>query len=155
MDFRVDHAAGSLVWTVDGEDYTKHYYPPDLRSCEFTPESLIGEMDYAGVDMALLHTNPMLGRSSEYQAECVRRFPDRLRSMAPVDEWRIRDDTDAVISGLTVSIEEHGLHAIKFNPTCYMAGPDPWDDGFYRPFWEAATSFDVPIFGSSGGSVPP
>ena len=38
------------VWTVDGEDYTKHYYPPNLRSCEFTPDSLIGEMDYAGID---------------------------------------------------------------------------------------------------------
>jgi hypothetical protein len=56
VDFRVDHAAGRLVWTVDGEDYTKHYYPPDLRSCEYTPESLIGVMDHAGVDMALFNT---------------------------------------------------------------------------------------------------
>ena len=57
-------------------------------------------MDYAGVDFALLHTNPMLGRSRAYQTQCVRRFPDRLRSMAPVDEWRMRDDTAARILGL-------------------------------------------------------
>lgn len=150
VNFRVDHAEGRLVWTVDGEDYTKHYYPPNLRNCEFTPESLICEMDYAGVDMALLHTNPGLGRSSAYLADCIRKYPDRIRSMAPVDEWRIRDDTDAVIRELATAINEHGLHAIKFNPTGYMVSSDPWDDGFYRPFWEAATSLNVPIFISLG-----
>ena len=146
VDFRIDHAAGRVVWTVDGEDYTKHYYPPNLQGCAFGPDSLIGEMDYAGVDMALLHTNPMLGRSSAYQAECVRRFPGRIVSMAPVDEWRIRDDTDAVIREVGDSITKHGLHAIKFNADGYKVSAEPWDDGFYRPFWEAATSLGVPIF---------
>ena len=150
VNFRIDHAAGRVVWTVDGDDYTKHYYPPNLRNCEFTPDSLISEMDYAGIDVALLHTNPMLGRSSAYLAQCVRRFPSRIYSMAPVDEWRIRDDTDAVISELTTAITGHGLHAIKFNPFGYMTSPDPWDDGFYRPFWEAATALKVPIFFSLG-----
>jgi hypothetical protein len=146
VDFRIDHAAGRVVWTIDGEDYTKHYYPPNLQGCEFGSDSLISEMDYADVDMALLHTNPMLGRSSAYQAECVRRFPDRFRSMAPVDEWRIHDDTDAVIRELEESITKHGLHAIKFNANGYKISADPWDDGIYRPFWETATSLNVPIF---------
>ena len=146
VDFRIDHAAGRIVWTVDGEDYTKHYYPPNLQGCAFGPDSLISEMDYAGVDMALLHTNPMLGRSSAYQAECIRRFPGRIVSMAPVDEWRIRDDTDAVIRELEDSITKHRLHAIKFNADGYKVSTQPWDDGFYRSFWEAATSLGVPIF---------
>ncbi len=146
VDFRIDHAAGRVVWTVDGEDYTKHYYPPNLQGCAFGPDSLISEMDYAGVDMALLHTNPMLGRSSAYQAECIRRFPGRIVSMAPVDEWRIRDDTDAVIRELEDSITKHGLHAIKFNADGYKVSAQPWDDGFYRSFWEAATSLGVPVF---------
>ena len=150
VDFRIDHAAGRVVWTINGEDYTKHYYPPNLRNCEFTPDSLISEMDYAGVDLALLHTNPMLGRSSAYQAECVRRFPRRFRSMAPVDEWRIRDDTDAVIRELETSIAKYGLHAIKFNPDAYTVSSEPWDDAFYRPFWEAAVGLDVPIFFTLG-----
>ncbi|MDP6715424.1 MAG: hypothetical protein QF368_12465, partial [SAR202 cluster bacterium] len=113
VNFRIDHDAGRVVWTIDGEDYTKHYYPPNLQGCKFGPDSLISEMDYAGVDVALLHTNPMLGRSSAYQAECIRRFPDRFRSMAPVDEWRIHDDIDSVIRELEESINTHGLHAIK------------------------------------------
>ena len=107
-------------------------------------------MDYAGVDLALLHTNPMLGRSSAYQAERVRRFPRRLRSMAPVDEWRIRDETDTVIRELEASITKYGLHAIKFNPDGYKVSSEPWDDGFYRPFWKAAVALDVPIFFTLG-----
>ena len=150
VNLRIDHDAGRVVWTINGEDYTKHYYPPNLRNCEFTPQSLISEMDHAGVDMALLHTNPMLGRDSAYLAECVRAFPDRLRSMAPVDEWRIRDDVDSVIAELTTSITSYGLHAIKFNPNAYLVSSDPWDDGLLRPFWEAATSLNVPIFFSLG-----
>ena len=70
--------------------------------------------------------------------------------MAPVDEWRIRDDTDAVIRELTSAVSEYGLHAIKFNPYGYSVSPEPWDDGFYRPFWEAATSLGVPVFFTLG-----
>src|SRR5262245_11206188 len=43
--FRVDREKGRLVWTLDGEDYTKQFYPPNLRNVEFTPHSLIAEMD--------------------------------------------------------------------------------------------------------------
>lgn len=150
VNFRIDSASGRVVWTVNGEDYTKHYYPPNLRNCEFTPESLISEMDYANIDIALLHTNPMLGRDSAYLAECVRKFPGRIYSMAPVDEWRIRDNPNEVINELITSINDYGLHAIKFNPTGYMTSPEPWDDGFYRPFWEVATSLNIPIFFSLG-----
>ena len=151
VSFRVDHARGRVVWTADGEDCTKQFYPPNLRHLEFTPHSLIAEMDYAGVDLTLLHTNPFLGRDSAYQAECVRLYPDRLRSMAPADEWRIPTETDAVIGELTAAIAQHGLHAVKFNARlAYIDRTDPWDDGPYRPFWEAAVSLKVPIFFTLG-----
>ena len=150
LRFRINHPRGRVVWNYEGDEYTKHFYPPNLRSCEFTPFSLNSEMDYADVDMALLHTNPMLGRDSAYQAECVQRFPDRLRSMTHVDEWRIRDEMDVVIDEVTTAITVHGLHAIKFNPLTYLVSPDPWDDGVYRPFWEAVTSLNVPIFFTLG-----
>ena len=58
VDFRADHATGRVLWTIDGENCTKHWLPPNLRNLEFTPHSLIGEMDYAGVDVGLLHTDP-------------------------------------------------------------------------------------------------
>jgi len=151
VQFRADHQRGRVVWTVEGEDHTKHFYPPNLRNLEYTPHSLIGEMDYAGVDVALLHTDPMLGRDSAYLGECVRLYPERLRAMAPVDEWRIRTQPGAVIGELRTALEEQGLHAIKFiPPLAYLDSPAPWDDGPYRPFWEAALSFGVPVFFTLG-----
>ncbi|MEC8930296.1 MAG: amidohydrolase family protein, partial [Candidatus Latescibacterota bacterium] len=33
-----------------------------------------------------------------------------------------------------------------FNPLHYLVGDEPWDDGSFRPFWEAATGLGVPIF---------
>ena len=147
VNFRADRDHGRLVWTIDGEDCTKHFYPPNLRNLEFTPASTICEMDYAGVDMALIHTNPMLGRDCAYLAECVRLYPERFRSMAPVDEWRIITETDAVIAELTSAIKDHGLHAIKFNASCaYLNNTSPWDGGPFQPFWDAATRLGVPIF---------
>jgi len=151
LNFRADHAAGRVLWTIDGEDYTKQFFPPNLRNLEFTPESLIGEMDYAGIDVALLHTDPTLSRDSAYLAECVRRYPKRLRSMAPVDEWRIKTEPDAVIGELETSIKKHGLHVIKFIPPLgYMVGREAWDDGPYRAFWQAATRLGVPVFFTLG-----
>ena len=154
VNFRSDHARGRVLWTVDGEDYTKQFFPPNLRNVEFTPDSLIAEMDYAGVDVALLHTVPMLGRDSNYLSQCVQQYPQRLRSMAPVDEWRLRNETEAVIEELFLAIKQNCLHAIKFiPPLAYMNGAEPWDDGLYRPFWEAITTLNVPVFFTLG-TVP-
>ena len=157
VGFRADREKGRVVWTVDGEDCTKQFFPPNLRDLEYTAHSLIAEMDYAEVDVTLLHTDPMLGRDSAFQGECVQLYPDRLRSMAPVDEWRIIGEMDAVTGELVEAIETHGLHAIKFiPPLAYLADPEPWDVGSYRPFWEVAASLGVPVFftlGSGPGEV--
>ena len=151
LDFRADHAAGRVVWTVHGEDHAKHFFPPDLRNLEFTPHSLVSEMDYAGVDVALIHTDPMLVRDSSYLAECLGLYPDRLRSMAPVDEWRIPSESDAVIDELNTAIAGRGLHAVKFNTSmASRAGLEPWDGGPYRAFWDAAAGLGVPVFFTLG-----
>ena len=151
VDFRINSARGRVVWNHEGEEYTKHFYPPDMGELDYTHFSLTCEMDYAGVDMALLHVDPILGRDSAFQAACVERFPDRLRSMAPVDEWRIPSETDAVIGQLQRAIGELGLHAVKFCPPhAYLGHSEPWDDGPFRPFWEAAAGLGVPIFFTLG-----
>ena len=151
VDFRVDRESGRVLWTIGGENFTKQFYPPNLRNLEFSAHSLIAEMDYAGVDVALLHTDPTLGRDAAFQAECVRLYPDRLRSMAPVDEWRIREETDSVIADLERSLRSHQLDAIKFIPQlAYRDTSAPWHAGPYEPFWDAATSWGVPVFFTLG-----
>ena len=151
LNFRADHASGRVVWTIDGEDHTKYYFPPNLRDLEFTPHSLISEMDYAGVDVALIHTDPTLVRDSSYLAQCVSSYPNRLRSMVPVDEWRVSAETDTVIQDVITAIKNYGLHAIKFNtPLTSKAGPDQWNSGPYREFWDTITDLNVPIFFTLG-----
>ena len=151
VDFRVDRSLGRVVWTIDGEDYTKQFYPPHLHNLEYTPDSLIAEMDYAGVDVALLHTNPMLGRDSAFQADCVAAWPDRLYSMAPVDEWRIAGETDGAIESLDRAVRTHGLHAVKFNATlAYRGSGERWSGDAYRPFWESVDALKVPVFFTLG-----
>ena len=106
-------------------------------------------MDYAGIDWALLHVDAALSKDVEYLAACVRAYPDRLRSMAPVDEWRIASEPDAVIAEATAAIEVHGLHAFKIIPEyAYRFEPDAdaSTDAAWRPFWDAVTALDVPIF---------
>lgn len=146
LDFRIDKAAGRVLWDYRGDTYTKHFYPPNLRNLEFTPHSLIAEMDYADIDKVLLHTNSMLGRSNQYQAECVLQYPDRILSMAHIDERRIHTDVDAVIGEVTEAVCARGLGALKFGSQGYTVSPEPWDSGTYAPFWDAVSTLGVPVF---------
>lgn len=155
VDFRVDRIRHRLTWTLDGEDHAKQIYPPNLHDAAYGPGSCIGEMDYAGVDAALIHVDRALGLDVAYLADCVRRYPGRLYSMAPVDEAAIGRDTERVIRELDEAIRVHGLHVIKFIPEyAYRAGiaAGGWVDGPFREFWEAAADLRVPVAFTLGAS---
>ena len=122
--FRLDKQRGRIEWTdtTDGSRYSKYFIPPALIGMEYTPHALDAEMHYAGVDAALLHTNDMLVRDPSYYRDV---------------EYGIRDC---------------GLHAIKFHVNSwYNHTAEPWDDNdAIRPYWEAVTALDVPIFFTPG-----
>jgi predicted TIM-barrel fold metal-dependent hydrolase len=151
-NFRVDRVSNRLVWTVDGEDYTKQYLPPN--TLEFSAGSCIAEMDYAGIDWALMHVDMALDRDNDFFAECVRAYPNRLRSMAEVDEWRIATETDKVIREVGDAITVKGLNAIKIIPeyAYRIARSRSFDEPGWRPFWDAVTQLGVPIFFSLGST---
>ena len=152
-NFRVDRDHGRLIWTVDGEDYTKHYLP--VNTLEFTAgQMLIAEMDYAGVDWALNHVDMALDKDNDFFAECVRAYPNRLRSMAVLDEWRIPTEPDAVLREITDAIKVKGLNAIKIIPEYgyRLSKSGSFDEPAWRPFWDGATQLGVPIFFSLGAT---
>ena len=62
---------GRLAWEYKDELYTKQYLPPMLSNLESTPEYMISEMDYAGVDMGVIHTSPHLGLLNKYLRNAV------------------------------------------------------------------------------------
>ena len=66
--------------------------------------------------------------------------------MALLDERLIHTDVDAAIAGVTTTIRDLGLHAIKFGSAGYTVSDEPWDRGLYEKFWEAVSTLGVPVF---------
>ena len=139
---------GRFEWMVGGEGYVKQYMPPSVVDMAYSAEALVAEMDYAGVDKALVHRTPYLGISNEFVADCVRAFPDRLQGLAYVEEWTVRPDPDAAIAKLDRSINELGLAGLQVlsdNLPLYGQSEDLNAPAF-TPFWEALSKLKVPLF---------
>ena len=126
-------------------------------SSEFIPTELgilcrvtrrTAEMDYAGVDKALLHRIPYLSIGNELIGDFVRRFPDRLQGLAHVEEWLVQTKPDASIRKLERAVKELGLSGLQFLPdhlTLYGQSED-WNRLGFRPFWDAVAGLDIPVF---------
>ena len=54
------------------------------------PEYTVAQMDYAGVDRAVIQHDRTVGAGylDDYMADAIRRYPDRLVALAQVEEWR-------------------------------------------------------------------
>ena len=146
---------GRFEWTVEGEDYVKQYIPPSVVDMAYLADGLVAEMDYAGVDMALLHRTPYLGIGNEFVADCCKRFPDRLQGLAHVEEWTIRSDVDGAVRKLEHAINGLGLHGLQFlsdHLTLY-GQPEDWDGPDFRPYWDAVAALKIPVFMTPGYSA--
>ena len=139
---------GRFEWTVENEEYVKQYLPPSVMDMSYRAENLVAEMDYAGVDMALLHRTPYLGLSNEFIAGCCRKFPDRLQGLAHVEEWKIRDQTDGSVRKLEEAIKELGLAGLQLLPDHLplYGQTEDWDEPDFYPFWDAVAALDIPVF---------
>ena len=141
-------AHGRFEWTVDGEDYVKQYFPPSVTDMSYSPESLVAEMDYAGMDMALLHRTPYLGIGNDFISDCVQRFPERLLGLAHVEEWLVESEPEQCIRKIENAISEQGLSGLQFlPPQLNLYGQSgPWDGPGFRPFWDGVVALKVPVF---------
>ena len=153
------HAAenGRFEWTVDGEVYTKQYLPPQITDMSYPPDRLVAEMDYAGVERALLHRTPYLGIGNDFIADCVKRFPERLMGLAHVEEWLISVDPDTSVQKVEKAIQQQGLSALQFlSPQLNLYGQrEAWDGENFRPFWDRVSELEIPVFFSLKGRVDP
>ncbi len=139
---------GRFEWTADGETYVKQYMPPSVTDMGYSAESLVAEMDYAGVDMAMIHRTPYLGIGNDFTAECCRRFPDRLQGLAHVEEWLITTDVDGSIAKLRRAIETQGLHGVQLLPDHLplYGQSEEWTRDDFTPFWDTVAELGVPLF---------
>ena len=148
---------GRFRWTVDGEDYVKQYFPPSITDMAYSAARLVAEMDYAGVNKALLHRTPYLGIGNDFIADSIRSYPDRLMGLAHVEEWLVATEPEASIAKLRRAVQDQGLCGLHFLPpqlNLYNYG-GPWDAPEFRPFWNAAAELGVPMFFSLKSRVEP
>ena len=139
---------GRYEWDVDGETYYKQMMPPGLVDMSFSAESIVAQLDFAGVDMALLHRAPYLGVGNDFVADCVNRFPDRLQALAYVEEWLVQPRPEEAIWRLRRAVNELGLHGLQWLPhSLELYGQrEPWDSKGFHTFWDEVAGLGVPVF---------
>ncbi len=137
---------GKFTWTVDSSDYTKQYLPPSLNQLEAPPELMIAQMDYAGVDKAVLQTGHVYGRLNEYLSEAVKKYPNRFWGLAMVDEWKV--DQPSEIYELEHSISDLGLTGLWFQSSNLRqhGRTETLDDPIFFPFWDRVNTLNIPVF---------
>ena len=137
-----------LTWTYEGETYTKQYLPPMLNNLEMPAERLIAEMDYAGVDLAILHNASHLGRNNKLHSEATSLYPDRLKSLVHVPETDIPSDPSAALKEVEYWLNAGGVCGLQFFTRPYSTGgfAESWNMGPMREFWQGISSLGLPVY---------
>ena len=152
---------GRLAWIYEGEMYTKVHTPPMLHNLESTPELMIAEMDYAGVEVGLIHTYPVFGHYqflNRHLGAATERFPDRLRRLISLPEAELSERTTALADYVKAEVGSGAagrVAGVQFIPGFYYEGghTEPWDGGQLRPFWDAVAELGLPVYFTLLGGV--
>lgn len=134
---------GRLEWAHGDERYYVQFLPPHLEDTTARPERMLAQMQYLGVERALLQSGKLYGITNEYLADVVRRWPDRFRGCATVDEARADEQVDRLQHAVT----RLGLRALYYSNDGFAEGGfrQHFDDDRYRPFWEAVDALGIPV----------
>lgn len=82
--------------------------PPTFEKITHTPEMLLGQMEWAGVDRAILLQGPFYGECNDYVVKAVRQHPDRLSAAAYLDPFT--DDCRTMFESI---VQEESFCAVK------------------------------------------
>ena len=145
VDFR-GGGSGKFAWTNGGIDYSLQYLPPTLTRLHAPPELMVAQMDYVGVDRAVLQTGHLYGRLNRYISNAVKRYPDRFWGLVMIDEWRA--DRPGQLRTLERAVGDMGLHGLWFQTgNLAMHGrSEAFDDPIFHPFWDRVKDMGVPVY---------
>lgn len=138
VNFRIGRF-GRFEWEKDGEAYYLQFFPPSVENMTASPERMLAQMQFLGVDKAVLQFNKICGVTNEYLAEIVQRWPDRFRAITVVEENNA--DREEEILALCHAVRDQGLTGLYFrNPS-----KNDLDDEKYIPFWEQVEALGIPV----------
>ena len=145
---------GRLAWTAAGEDCYLQYLPPTLTNLSAPPELMVAQMDYVGVDRAVLQTGHLYGRLNAYLAGAVREFPERFWALAMIDEWRA--DSPSQLRTLERAIADLGLHGLWFQTSALEqhGRAEMVNDPAFRPFWDSVREMGIPVYLNATAAGP-
>ena len=150
-------------WKKHGEDVWLQRGAVSMEKMEYTPDQLIANMDFIGVDKGVVLAGYMehtWGREV-YFADAIREHPDRLIGTVAIEYDVSRDEKylQGEIEKLTRAVEENGFralhtHVIKGQPVddpkcdpcgtsaCASAYPCTWTPGStaVRRTWRRSTT---------------
>src|SRR5262245_15349979 len=137
---------GRYEWDRDGETYYTEGFPPSLQDNEASPDYMVAQMDFVGVDVAVLQNDFLYGYLNEYFAEAVRQHPDRLVGTVKVREPEAFRDEQ--IRELHRCVGEYGFRGVFFQKSGFrLAGSDDRvDDPMFRPFWDEVRKLGVMVY---------
>lgn len=142
---------GQIDWSTAGEGLYLQYFAPSLENQASSPEYMVAEMNYAGVDVAVLQNAPMYGVLNDFFADCLRKYPKRFIGLGHV--WEASAHTDEQLSELDRCANALGLGGIFYSMMGFWMGGyrDNLDDAKYRPFWEEIRRLQMVVFWDANG----
>ena len=136
--------AGYGNMTVGGRR-TVRMFPPFNERTEFTPEMLVANLDWAGVDKAVLQQGTIYGECNQFVHDAVRRYPGRLLGALHADPWRpeYRREFDSMLA-----TGEFSAVKIEFSYEAGLSGVylgARFDDAGISWLWTATEKAGVPL----------
>ncbi len=153
VDFKADRN-GRFAWRHGGEDYYLQFLPPYMTDMSIDADTLVAQMNHAGIAAAVLQNDHIYGNLAELFAAAIERHPGRFIGLAQVEEAFA--DTDAELERVEHEIARVGMAGLYYTTTGlfrdgYRRMPSHSD---FDPLWQLCARLDVPVFWVHSGRSP-
>ena len=149
VDFRIGRF-GRIEFTVAGEEYYIQWMSPNLWDLSTSAELLVAQMDYVGVERAVLQHDRIYGHLDGFLSDSVRKFPGRFVALAQVEEWRAGAPDQ--VERLRRQVLELGFRGLYFSTGGFFHDDfsSTVNDPDLQPLWEAVGELGIPIHWYAG-----
>ena len=122
----------------------KQFIPPSFENSNSTIETLIAYMDWAGIEKAVLMSNPLYGYTNEYFLRCVEKYPDRLKAVTAVNFIEGKKAAEE-LAHLYDTTPLFGFK-IEADSTFQCAPGKRMTDEEYMPVWDCVNQYHQTAF---------
>jgi predicted TIM-barrel fold metal-dependent hydrolase len=136
---------GRLQWERDGEEVYVQVFSPSFDPPQADPDWFVAEMDYAGVDMAVVQQGYTYGKLNTHIGEWLARHPSRLVGLAQIEEANAADQEQLSELERCAALGFSGLFYSTMGlwESSYSLNPA---SSCFAPFWREVCSLGWVVF---------